>query len=50
MTPGKDGVLEQPKQNTEAPKGTLYQPENTSEAHNVGQWEHPKPADPHSNF
>jgi hypothetical protein len=40
MTPDKNGNLAQPKQNTEAPKDTLLQPENTSEAHNLGQLEH----------
>jgi len=39
-----DGTLAPSKQNTEAPKDTLYQPENTSEAHNIGQLEHPFPA------
>ena len=47
MTPDANGNLVQPKVNTEAPNDTLLQPENTSDAHNVGQYEHPKPADPH---
>jgi hypothetical protein len=49
-TPDQNGNLHQPKVNTEAPKDTLHQPENTSAAHNVGQWEHPLPGDPMGNF
>lgn len=42
MTPNEhDGKLEPSKQNTKAPADTLLQPENTSDAHNIGQYEHP---------
>ena len=33
-------MIEPSKQNTEAPADTLYQSENTSAPHNVGQYEH----------
>jgi hypothetical protein len=49
-TPDKNGNLHQPKVNTEAPKDTLLQPENTSEAHNIGQLEHPQSGDPVGHF
>jgi hypothetical protein len=42
MTPDANGNLVEPKQNTEAPEGTLLQPENTSDAHTIGQYEHPQ--------